>query len=96
MVVTEDFARAHMRNLCASCDVDSISVKDITIDNLKGIELWAYTKDTRKLKYQVILHEGNHYFIMVGTASHNQPANLDTFRSLSRTFRRRPSAATRA
>jgi hypothetical protein len=96
MPVTEDFARAHMGNLCASCEVDSTSIKEIAIDNLKGIELWAYTKDTHKLKYQVILHDGNHYFIIVGTASNNQPVNLETFRSLSKTFRRRSPSATRA
>jgi hypothetical protein len=89
---TEEFAHEVFSLVCSTCDLDSSSVKPVTIDDLKGFELWGYTKSAHKLKYQVVLFDKAGYFLMVGTAISDQEKNLQQFQAASKTFKRKAPA----
>lgn len=86
---TEAFVREVFGLVCSTCDLDSTSVKPVTIDSLNGFELWGYTRSVHKLKYQVVLFDKASYFLMIGTAISDQERYLPQFQSASRTFKRK-------
>lgn len=88
----EKFARENYKKICSTCVVDTTSFKPVMIDSLEGLELWGYTSDTHKLKYQTILFKKDVYYLMVGTAIRDQDENLQAFRYISRSFRRKEPA----
>ncbi len=68
-------------------------IKEITIDNLKGFEIIGdgKTKDDKaELIYQVMLFtdEGG-YYILVGQAKEEFEKNLETFKKIAKTFKRK-------
>ncbi len=67
--------------------------KEVAIDNLKGYEIVANGKDKNnkpELVYQVVLFEDKGgYFIMVGKATEEFEKHLASFRSISKTFKRK-------
>lgn len=68
-------------------------IKEITIDNLKGYEIVAdgKTKDDKpELVYQVILfNDKGDYYIIVGQAKEDSQKNLETFKKITKTFKRK-------
>jgi hypothetical protein len=85
----EKFAMENFSRVCSTCEMDSSSLSEVTINDLKGFELWGYTKNTHKLKYQVILYDSTQYYLAVGTAMKDHDENLQLFRVISRTFKRK-------
>jgi hypothetical protein len=85
----ESFAKENLRKICSTCLLDTSSVNRIEIDNLNGFEMWGYTNAGQKLKYQVILFDEAHYYLLVGTAATNRQRNLQQFQRISRTFKRK-------
>jgi hypothetical protein len=67
--------------------------KEITIDNLKGYEIVAdgKTKDGKpELVYQVMLFNDNgDYYIIIGQAKEEFQNNLDAFKKVAKTFKRK-------
>jgi hypothetical protein len=67
--------------------------KEITIDNLKGYEIVAdsKTKDGKpELVYQVMLfNDKGDYYIIVGQAKEEYQKNLDAFKKVAKTFKRK-------
>jgi hypothetical protein len=68
-------------------------VKEITIDNLKGYEIVATgkTKDNKpELNYMVMLFADNgDYYIILGRAKEDFDKNLDSFKKVAKTFKRK-------
>ena len=68
-------------------------IKEITIDNLKGYEIVAdgKTKDDKpELVYQVMLFNNNgDYYIIVGQAKEEFEKNLETYKRIAKTFKRK-------
>ena len=68
-------------------------INNITIDNLKGYEIIADGKtkdDNSELVYQVMLfNDKGDYYIIVGIAKEEFQKNLDTFKKIAKTFKRK-------
>ncbi len=68
-------------------------IKEITIDNLKGYEIVADGKtkdDNSQLLYQVMLFNDNgDYYIIVGQAKEDFQKNLEAFKKITKTFKRK-------
>jgi hypothetical protein len=68
-------------------------IKEITIDNLKGYEIVADGKtkgDKLELLYQAILfNDQGDYYIIVGQAKEEFKKNLDSFKKITKTFKRK-------
>jgi hypothetical protein len=68
-------------------------VKEVTIDNLNGYEIVANGKDKDdkpELVYQVMLfNDKGDYYIMLGQAKEEFDKNLQTFKILAKTFKRK-------
>jgi hypothetical protein len=91
----ENFAKENFKKICSACLLDTSSVNSVMIDSLKGFEVWGYTNNNHKLKYQVILFDEICYYLLVGTAIQDQQKNLQQFQRISRTFRKKnPSMLT--
>lgn len=65
-----------------------ISVNEIAIDNLNGYEIIA-SNDRDEIVYQVMLYPKSGYYIILGQAADNKNQNLETFKSLAKTFRQK-------
>ncbi len=67
--------------------------KDITNDNLKGYEITAdgKTQDGKpQLVYEVMLfNDQGDYFLILGNAKENFEDNLENFRKIAKTFKRK-------
>lgn len=90
--VSKESALGMFARVCPNCKIEDNNLSEVSIDNLKGLELWGYTEQGHKLKYQVVLHDNDHYFQMVGTASEDQDTFLEMFRAASKTFKRKEQA----
>jgi hypothetical protein len=68
-------------------------IKEITIDNLNGVEIVATGKDkdnNPELIYQVMLFtESGDYYIILGQSKDGSEKFLQTFKSIARTFKRK-------
>jgi len=68
-------------------------IKEITIDNLRGYEIVAdgKTKDDKlELVYQVMLfNDKGDYYIIVGQAKEEFQKNLEAFKKITKTFKRK-------
>ena len=69
------------------------TIKEITIDNLKGYEIIANGKteyDKIELLYQVMLfNENGNYYIIVGQAKEEFDKYLERFKRVTKTFKRK-------
>ncbi len=69
------------------------TIKEITIDNLKGYEIVANGKtkdDKAELVYQVMLfNENSDYYIIVGQAKEEFDKYLESFKKVTKTFKRK-------
>jgi len=72
---------------------DIKEIQEITIDNMKGYEIVAHgkTKDDKPtLVYQVmIFNDKGYYYLIVGQAREDQLRNLENFRLIAKTFKRK-------
>jgi hypothetical protein len=86
-----DHSVRHFYQVCGTCSLDSIA-DSVRIDNLMATEAWGYTEDAAKvktLKYQTMIFDKNRFYLLIGTASDDHANNLDRFKKISRTFRRK-------
>ncbi|MBL0745597.1 hypothetical protein [Chryseolinea lacunae] len=84
----EETARSQFREMCPTCTLTETSISHVSIDSLRGVELWGYTP-ARKLKYEMVLLDTSKFFVMIGTADSLQSEMLAQYREASRTFSRR-------
>lgn len=90
----KEIAMEQLNQLCKDCRYDKDSVKAVSIDDLSGYEIIAYSsKDSlgsdKVLKFQVLLFDENRYYLLIGTAPQNHKQNLELFKKVSSTFRRK-------
>lgn len=87
------YAEERLKNLPGGEQSITNEINEISIDHLKGFEIVAIgkTKDDKpELIYQVMLFsENGAYFIIVGQAKEDFDKNLDSFRKITKTFRRK-------
>lgn len=87
------YAINHVKQLPVSIKIDPANIKPLTIDAISGYEIVAYGQDPKTKKpemvYQVMLFSDDLYYLIVGTANDDFPANLALFKSVSSTFRRK-------
>jgi hypothetical protein len=90
---SEDFALGQLKDVCADCQVDKNGIQKISIDSLNGYEIVSYRNDSaahvKRLKYEVMLFDGNKYYLLVGTASSDYLNNISVFRNISNSFKRK-------
>ena len=74
-------------------NIDESQVKPVETDGISGYEIVAegVSKSTgvKELVYQVMLYTDKGYYIMVGTAKGQFEANLELFKKVAGTFRRK-------
>jgi hypothetical protein len=92
----EAFVKARVRQTAEVTDVEIERSNKVTIDNLEGYEIVAKAKDKQSglpmVIYQVILFEGQGYYLMHGmVSSQNGQSSLVVFKEMSRSFTRRKS-----
>ncbi len=92
----EGFAKARVLQTAEVTDVVVEQSNKVTIDNLKGYEIVAKARDQqsgrRMLIYQVILFEGQGYYLMQGlVSSENGQSSLVVFKEMAGTFSRKKS-----
>lgn len=72
--------------------LDENDITEIEVDGISGYELVGEGSDTKGMKelvYEVMLFTENGYYLMVGAARDNFDDNLELFRKLARTFKRK-------
>ena len=89
----KQYAEERLKKLPRGESILIKEVKEVFIDNLSGYEIVAEDKTSvniTELTYQVMLFDdkGN-YYILVGKASNNHQANLQTFRKIAQSFKRK-------
>lgn len=66
-------------------------VRDITVDGMEGVELYAIGKDSKTNQpayvYQLILFDGKGYFLLIGTS--NLSEAMGEIQQVAKTFRRK-------
>jgi hypothetical protein len=83
------YAEQYFLQTCSICTIDDIK-DSLKIDGLRSVELWGFTEDsTKTLKYQAMVFDDTRYYVMIGTAARDKEKNLEIFREISRTFRRK-------
>lgn len=84
----EETARSQFHEMCPTCTLTEASISHVSIDSLRGVELWGYTP-TNKLKYEMVLLDTSKFFVMIGTADSLQSEMLAQYKEASRTFTRK-------
>ncbi|MBI3219943.1 MAG: hypothetical protein HYZ44_10555 [Bacteroidetes bacterium] len=73
--------------------IDESKISEVEIDGITGYELVGEGLDkpngTTELVYQVMLYTDNGYYIIVGTTTDNFEQNLELFKKVARTFKRK-------
>lgn len=73
--------------------IDENKINEIEIDGISGYEVMGEGLDksngTKEFVYQVMLFTDNGYYIMVGTTQNNFEENLELFKKVSRTLKRK-------
>jgi hypothetical protein len=73
--------------------IDENKISEIQIDGISGYEIIAEgfdtTNGTKEQIYQVMLFTDNGYYIMVGTTKSDFESNLDLFKKVARTLKRK-------
>ena len=73
--------------------IDENKISDIQIDGISGYEIIAEGLDnsngTKEQIYQVMLFTDNGYYIMVGTTKSDFETNLELFKQVARTLKRK-------
>ncbi len=86
------FALNRMKQLPIEVD-DVIAIEPVEIDEISGYEIVADVKNktdgAKKRVYQVILYSDNLYYILLGSAESDFENNIESFRNLAKTFKRK-------
>jgi hypothetical protein len=73
--------------------IDENKIGEIDIDGISGYEIVGEGLDksngTKELVYQVMLFTDNGYYILVGTTKNDFEQNLELFKKVTRTFKRK-------
>lgn len=73
--------------------IDENKIREVEIDGLSGYEIVGEgldkSKGIKELIYQVMLFTDNGYYILVGTANDNFDQNLDLFKKIARTLKKK-------
>jgi len=73
--------------------LDENKINEIEIDGLSGYEIVGEgiekTNGAKELIYQVMLFTDNGYYLMIGTSRNDFDENLDLFKQVAKTFKRR-------
>jgi len=73
--------------------VDENKINEIEIDGISGYEIVGEgldkTNGTRELVYQVMLFTDDGYYIMVGTTKNDFEQNLELFKKVAKTLKRK-------
>jgi len=90
----EKYAKTRILQISEITDIEIEQSNKIAIDNLNGYEILAKGKDAKSgqpmVVYQVMLFEEQNYFLMQGlVGSKNQQSNLEIFKEMARTFKRK-------
>ncbi len=95
-ILVEDekqFAIDRMKEYPSFVKVESENINSITIDDVSGYEIVSYGQDDKtgepEMVYQIMLFSDNLYYLIVGIAKDNFEENLEIFRTVSKTFKRK-------
>ena len=73
--------------------IDENKISEVQIDGISGYEIIAEgldnTNRTKEQIYQVMLFTDHGYYIMVGTAKNDFETNLELFKKVARTLKRK-------
>jgi len=73
--------------------IDEADIAEIEVDGISGYEIHgegvAKSSGEKELVYQVMLFDSNGYYIMVGSTKSDFKQNLELFKQIARTFRRK-------
>ena len=72
--------------------LDENKINEIEVDGISGYEIVGEALDkngAKELVYEVMLFTDNGYYLLVGTTNDDFEANLDLFKKVSRTFKRK-------
>jgi hypothetical protein len=73
--------------------IDENKISEIQIDGISGYEIVGEGLDksngTKELVYQVMLFTDNGYYIIVGTTKNDFEQNLELFKKVARTLKRK-------
>ncbi len=73
--------------------IDEKKILEIAIDGISGYEIVSEGLDnsdgTKELVYQVMLFTDNGYYIIIGTTKNDFEQNLELFKKVARTFKRK-------
>jgi hypothetical protein len=74
-------------------DISIDSVSELSIDGIKGYEISGTARnkkfDQYEQIYQAILFSDNLYYIMIGSSNNDLANNLQTFKSITKSFKRK-------
>ncbi|MBK9105121.1 MAG: hypothetical protein IPL92_11285 [Saprospiraceae bacterium] len=77
----------------SSLVIDEDQITEIEIDGISGYEIHGEgvhkSSGAKELVYQAMLFDSNGYYIMVGTTRSDFAENLDLFKQVARTFKRK-------
>lgn len=86
------FSLKKMKQNSPNIEIKDEDIKPISIDNLNGYEISGYStnpKGEKEISYQVMLFSEKQYFILVGLSNNNFDSNLNLFKTISKTFKRK-------
>jgi hypothetical protein len=87
----KNFSMNRIKQIYPEIKIDSVN--ELQINGISGYEisgdLISKTSDQGEKIYQVILFTDDIYYIVIGTANDDFANNLQTFRSVTKTFRRK-------
>jgi hypothetical protein len=73
--------------------IDENKINEIEIDGISGYEIIAEglnkQNGAKELVYQVMLYTDNGYYVIVGTTGNDFEANLDLFKKVAKTLKRK-------
>jgi hypothetical protein len=76
----------------ADLELDENKINEIEIDGISGYEIVGEGLDkngAKELVYEVMLFTDNGYYIIVGTAKNDFEQNLQLFKKVARTLKRK-------
>lgn len=95
-VLVEDekqYAINRMKQFPTIVKVESENINSVTIDDISGYEIVSYGQDDKtgepEMVYQIMLFSDNLYYLIVGIAKDNFEENLEVFKTVSKTFKRK-------
>ena len=89
----KQFSISRIKQYPSIKNVESNDIKSVTIDDISGFEIIAYGRNEEtgepEMIFQIMLFGDNGYYMIVGIANDNFKENINLFRQISQTFKRR-------